>query len=82
MPRAEKSGPGRAHECGSLGVERVVGTLGVNRTVGGCGAKRNRVESGTKTQEMAEVSPGRRLSEAQGPSAHHPPEASPRNGPL
>lgn len=82
MPRAEKSGPGWTHEFGGFSVERVVGALGVNRTGGGCGVKRNRVESGTKIQEMAEMSPGRRLSEAQGPSAHRPPAASPRNGPL
>ena len=81
MPRAAKNGPGWAHEFGSLSVEWVVGALGVNRTGGGCGVKRNRVESGTEIQEMAEMSPGR-LSEAQGPSAHHPLEASRRNGPL
>ena len=65
MPRAEKSGPGWTHEFGSFSVERVVGALGVNRTGRGCGVNWNRVESGTKIQEMVEMSPGRRLSEAE-----------------
>lgn len=81
MSRGEKNGPGWAHEFGSLSAEWVVGALGVTRTGGGYGVKRSKVESGTKIQEKAEMSPGR-LSEAQGPSAHHPLEASSRNGPL